>query len=153
MTRKSLYDFAGGDAAWQALAEVHYRRCLSDPVLQQVFGTEGRPDHAAHLGAWLAEVFGGPETYTQRYGGHEEMIKHHLGRLITEEQRARFVEVAMESADEAGFPNDAAFREQLRAYFDWGSRIALEYAQPGMSAPVGEPPPRWAWDGLIQRSS
>jgi hemoglobin len=151
MTREpTIYEYAGGGTAWRALAEAHYRRCLTDPVLIGVFGTEGKPDHAEHLAAWLGEVFGGPATYTERYGGHEGMVSHHLGRLITEEQRVRFVDALLEAASEAGMPSDARFRDALRAYGDWGSRIALEYSQPGMAPPKGEPPPRWGWDGLIR---
>src|SRR5262245_47698755 len=40
--------------------DAQYRRCLTDPVLTQIFGTQGRPGHAEHLAAWLGEVLVGP---------------------------------------------------------------------------------------------
>jgi hemoglobin len=96
----------------------------------------------------LGEVFGGPKAYSENYGGHIAMVSHHLGRNITEEQRQRFVEAMLESADEVGLPNDTEFREQFRKYFDWGSRTAKFYSSPGdKKLPEGEPPPRWGWKG------
>src|SRR5260221_13492454 len=99
-----MYEFAGGQSAFERLAEAQYRRCLDDPILSQVFGTVADPDHAPRLAAWLAEVFGGPKTYSEGYGGHDGMIAYHLNGAFTEEQRIRFVEVMMEAADEGGCP-------------------------------------------------
>src|SRR4030081_2262933 len=70
----TMYKFAGGQSAFDRLAEAQYRRCLEDPILSQVFGTVADPEHAPRLAAWLAEVFGGPKTYSEGYGGHEGMI-------------------------------------------------------------------------------
>ena len=61
----SLYEFAGGAPAFARLAEAHYRRCLSDPLLTPLFGAVARSGHAAALADWLAEVFGGPKSYTR----------------------------------------------------------------------------------------
>ena len=36
MARPSLYEFAGGDPAFLALATAHHERCLLDPVLGRV---------------------------------------------------------------------------------------------------------------------
>ena len=63
----TIADFAGGPEAFRRLAEIQYSRCLEDPVLQEIFGTEGRPDHVEHLAAWLTEVFGGEPRYTLEY--------------------------------------------------------------------------------------
>jgi hemoglobin len=142
----TIADHAGGPEAFRRLAEIQYARCLEDPVLQEIFGTEGRPDHVEHLAAWLNEVFGGEPVYTRRFGGHVEMVRHHVGRGIEERHRARFVEVTMEAAAEAGMPDDERFRKRLREYLDWGSRIALEYQDPDKPLPHGEPVPQWGWE-------
>ena len=113
-------------------------------MLQEIFGTEGRPDHVEHLAAWLTEVFGGEPRYTLEFGGHVGMVRHHVGRGIEERHRVRFVEVTMEALDEAGLPDDERFRTRFREYLEWGSQIALEYQDPAMPLPHGEPVPQWA---------
>jgi hemoglobin len=104
-----------------------------------------RPEHAARLAAWLGEVFGGPKTYSERYGGHAALVEHHRSRAISEKQRARFVEAMMEAADEAALPADPAFRERFRAYLEWGTRIAVHYSAPGAAPPPPEDVPSWGW--------
>ena len=41
----TIYEYLGGARALHALAAAQYRRCLTDPVLAEVFGTQGRPGH------------------------------------------------------------------------------------------------------------
>ena len=146
MTEPTIFEHVGGRDALQRLAAAQYRRCLTDPVLVQVFGTKGRPGHAEHLAAWLGEVFGGPDTYTRELGGHAALLRHHADRAITEEQRQHFVQAFMEAADEADLPSDARFRRRFREYIEWGSQIALAVSQPGADVTSHEPVPRWDWD-------
>ena len=141
----TLYEYAGGRAALRALADVQYRRCLTDPVLVEVFGSEGRADHVDHLADWLSEVFGGPRLYTERHGGHGALLRHHADLGIEERHRRRFVEEFIEAADEIGLPADATFRARLREYLDWGSAIAQAVSQPGADTSSDEPVPVWGW--------
>ena len=142
----TIADFAGGPEAFRRLAEIQYRDCLADPLLQEVFGTTPHPDHAEHLAAWLTEVFGGEDRYTREFGGHTAMVEHHVGRGITERHRLRFVEVTMAALDEAGLPDDERFRRRFREYLEWGSKIALYYQDPAKPLPHGEPVPQWGWE-------
>jgi truncated hemoglobin YjbI len=103
------------------------------------------PDHPERVAAWLCEVFGGPKFYGERYGGYERMISQHVGKRIRPEQRARWVALMAQSADEAGMPQDAEFRAAFTAYLEWGSRIALENSQADAHPPPGMPIPRWWW--------
>ncbi|HEV3000756.1 MAG TPA: group II truncated hemoglobin [Solirubrobacteraceae bacterium] len=129
--RATLYEFAGGREALRRLAGIQYARCLTDPVLSEIFGTDGRPEHVDHLADWLTEVLGGPKLYTERHGGHEALLGHHADLRIDDVHRSRFVEVFVEALDAAGLPDDELFRRRLREYLDWGSRIAQEISQPG----------------------
>src|SRR5438128_4272621 len=61
MTRPSIYEFAGGDDAFLALAAATTERCLADPELNHPFGQDLSPRHNENLAAYLAEVFGGPD--------------------------------------------------------------------------------------------
>jgi truncated hemoglobin YjbI len=58
------------------------------------------PQHPEWVAQWLGEVFGGPATYTKERGGYPHMLSRHLGRALTEQQRARWVRLMGEAADE-----------------------------------------------------
>ena len=109
-TKPTIYEHLGGADALRRLAEAQYRRCLTDPVLISVFGTQGRPGHVEHLAAWLGEVFGGPDSYTRELGGHGALLRHHANLAITEAQRQRFVTASSRQPTRPGSPamNDSA---------------------------------------------
>jgi hemoglobin len=145
MTEPTMFAYAGGAPALQALAETHYGRCVSDPLLMQVFGTEPHRDHVVRLADWLGEVLRGPDRYTRLHGGHSALLRRHAGRGITEEQRQRFVEIFFESADDVGLPANPVFRTRLREYLDWGTGIAVDVSQQASVADSHEPVPIWGW--------
>lgn len=145
MTEQTMFEYAGGAPAIQALAATHYGRCLSDPVLAEVFGDDQHPEHVGRLADWLAEVLGGPDAYTRQHGGHNALLRQHAGRHITEEQRRRFVEVFLEVADDVGLPDHPVFRDRLREYVEWGTAIARDVSQQDGVDPTSEPVPAWGW--------
>lgn len=61
------------------------------------------------------------------------------------DQRAHWVALMTQSADEAGLPQDAEFRAAFTAYLEWGSRIAVENSQADAHPPPNMPIPRWWW--------
>jgi hemoglobin len=144
----TLYDFAGGADAIRRLAECQYARCRRDPVLQPLFGTEPRPGHAEHLADWMAEVLGGPKTYTEQHGGFPTLLHHHQNLSITDEQREHFVDAFMSAADDADLPADTAFRSRLRDYVAWGAGVAQRNSQPGYEADMTATVPSWDWGDL-----
>ena len=73
------------------------------------------------------------------------MISQHVGKCITEEQRARWVKMLCQSADDAKLPNDPEFRAAFVAYLEWGSRIGKENSQQNAMPPPNMPVPRWWW--------
>src|SRR6185312_16243483 len=100
---ETIYDHAGGQEMLHRFVDVFYSSVLADPVLQPLFGA-GRPEHVAHLAAFDAETFGGPDTFSREMGGFAELIEVHRGLGITEEQRQRFVDLYMAAADTVGLP-------------------------------------------------
>ena len=65
--RPTLYEFAGGDDAFLALAAAHHVRCLADPELNHPFShADLNPEHVQRLAAYWAEVLGGPPRYSER---------------------------------------------------------------------------------------
>lgn len=145
---ESLYDAVGGLEALRRLSNTFYDGVLADPVLAPVFADFTRT-HIEHVAVWLAEIFGGPARFTAGLGGHQALLRSHLGLSITEEQRVRWMEL-MTVAVQKELPDDELLRRRVLEYFDWGTRIARDVS----AAPVGEdlgdpgPTPRWGWDGL-----
>ena len=140
----TVYDWAGGHAAFDRLTDVFYRRVRDDEILGPVFAGMDE-HHPQHVATWLAEVFGGPPRYTEEHGGYPHMLHKHLGLAITETQRRRWVTMIMDAADEAELPADPEFRSAFVAYVEWGTRLALGNSQPGAAPPPEAPVPRWGW--------
>src|SRR4051812_16045525 len=113
--RETLFDHAGGTEGLHRVVAHWYPRVLADPVLKPVFGA-GRPTHVEHLTAFFGEVFGGPTRSTDECGGFPALLEAHRGLNISEEQRQRFVELFLDSADAVGMPDDEPFRTALRRY-------------------------------------
>jgi hemoglobin len=140
----TLYEWAGGQEAFDRLTEAFYGRVRRDEVLAPVFA-QMPPDHPHHVALWFAEVFGGPPRYTEELGGYPHMMRKHLNRALTEEQRARWVQLIGLAADDTGLPADPEFRSAFVAYVEWGTRIAVANSQPGAKPPPEAPVPRWGW--------
>jgi hemoglobin len=142
-----MFDFAGGEPAFLALAAAHHERCLQDPVLNHPFSHGVNPEHIERLAAYWAEVFGGPTRFSESYGGHSAMLRLHAGTGADEEFGPRFVACFMQALDDAGLPADPEFRARLRSYMEWAVGEVLSYSPHGAQVPVGLPVPRWSWNG------
>ena len=140
----TLFAWLGGLPALERLFAVFYARVPSDPVLAPVFATMS-PAHVKHVAAFVAEVFGGPKTYSEQLGGHAAMIRKHVGRALTEAQRKRWIALLLECADELGVPSDPEFRSALVGYLEWGTRLAVLNSQPGADVSAEAPMPAWGW--------
>ena len=73
------------------------------------------------------------------------MVGQHLNKALSEQQRARWVQLIARAADDAGLPQDAEFRAAFVAYLEWRSRIAKENSTPGPHRRLRCPVPRWWW--------
>jgi len=140
----TLYEWLGGLPVLEKLTALFYSRVPEDPLLGPVFARIP-PDHPAHVALFLAEVFGGPAHYSKDHGGHANMIRHHLQRRLTQEQRRRWVELLLTCGDEIGLPDDPEFRSAFVAYLEWGTRLAVINSQPDASVNTDQPMPRWGW--------
>jgi truncated hemoglobin YjbI/quinol monooxygenase YgiN len=143
----TLYAWAGGAEALSRLTGVFYEKVLKDDLLAPLFAGLA-PDHAHHVALWLAEVFGGPHTYSETQGGHGHMVAKHAGKHITEPQRRRWVNLIQDAADDAGLPADAEFRSAFLAYVEWGTRLAVYFSGPDAQPPAEQPIPRWGWGAM-----
>lgn len=140
----TLYDWLGGIDALNRLTERFYQRVKDDPLLAPVFAHMSG-EHPAHVAAFLGEVLGGPATYSQQHGGHPSMIRHHLDKHLTQEQRRRWMALLLDTADQLEMPDDPEFRSALVGYLEWGSRLAVINSQPGAEVTEDAPMPKWGW--------
>lgn len=145
---ETLFDAIGGLDVLRRLSTRFYDAVLADPILAPVF-VNFTPTHRDHVADWLGEIFGGPETFTAEHGGHQSLLRAHLGLAVTEEQRTRWMEL-MAAAVDRELPPDETLRTRVMEYFDWGTRIAMDVSQDPVGTDLDDPgpTPRWGWDGL-----
>jgi hemoglobin len=147
--RPTLYEFAGGEEAFLALARAHHERCLADPELNHPFSHEDQhPQHVERLAAYWAEVMGGPSIYSQSCGDESFVLAMHARNGDMGDLGERFLACFVGAMDDAGLPDEPAFREAMRAYMRWAVDNVLSYSPVDAVVPAGLGVPRWDWDGL-----
>ena len=152
--RPTLFEFAGGEPAFVALAGAHHARCLADPDLNHPFShADLNPEHVARLAAYWAEVMGGPPRYSRECADQSFLLRLHAGNGDMDDLGRRFVDCFVAAADDAGLPADPAFRAALRAYMEWAVKDVLAFSAVDSVVPAGLPMPHWSWNGLQPTSS
>ena len=150
--RPSLYEFAGGDAAFLALAAAHHARCLADPELNHPFmRPDQHPRHVERLAAYWAEVMGGPPRYSASCGGHSGVLRMHACNEDLTDLGRRFVDCFVGAAEDAGLPAEPEFRAALRSYMEWAVAEVLSFPASAEEVPPRLPMPNWTWNGLLVR--
>jgi hemoglobin len=140
----TLFEWLGGTPALKALIQRFYERVPEDAVLAPLFA-HASPKHAEHVERFVAEVLGGPKSYSAELGGHPAMVHKHVGRSLTEPQRQCWMQLLLQCADELGVPSDPEFRSAFVAYLEWGTRLAVINSQPGADTSGSAPMPSWGW--------
>ena len=148
MTERSIYEVAGGEPAFLALAAATTERCIEDPDLNHAFAQGLSPRHNENLAAYWAEVFGGPPNYSRSLGGHSGMLLIHAGHVAPDEWGDRFEACFIQAIDDAALPDDPELRRALADYMHWATREVNSYAAAGARVEPDQPMPRWSWGGL-----
>ncbi len=142
----TLYEWAGGKDALEKLTQLFYSKVAKDELLSEVFKNMS-PQHSSHVAHFIAEVFGGEKFYTEEdHGSHAMMVQHHVGKMLNENMRKRWIQLLLESADAIGLADDPEFRSAFVGYLEWGSRLAIINSTTTEN-PVkeDEPMPNWGW--------
>jgi hemoglobin len=149
LIRPTLYDYAGGETAFLALARAHHARCLADPVLNHPFShPDQHPEHVERLAAYWAEVLGGPATFSSTCGNESGVLALHAGNGDLGDLPERFYGCFVAALDDAELPDDQEFRAAMQAYMRWAVDNVAAYTPEDSVIPAGVPMPRWGWDGL-----
>ena len=74
------------------------------------------------------------------------MIGKHIGKMLTEQQRQRWISLLLATADEVGLKSDPEFRSAFVGYIEWGTRLAVINSHLSEN-PIreSEPMPKWGW--------
>jgi truncated hemoglobin YjbI/uncharacterized Fe-S cluster protein YjdI/CDGSH-type Zn-finger protein len=144
-TTPSIFQWCGGLPALTRMTRLFYEKYVPDDEMLAPIFANMSADHPQRVAKWLGEVFGGPACYSEEYGGYPRMIAEHVGKCLTEDWRARWVALMIQSSQEAGLPNDAEFRSAFSSYLEWGSRLAVENSQTTSRPPRHMPMPAWGW--------
>lgn len=149
---ETLYDTLGGLPTLRRLTRNFYDRVLADDLLAPVFAGFTL-EHVDHVAIWLAEVFGGPADFTATLGGHQALLRSHLGLAIGEEHRQRWLELMSAAVSEV-LSDRPDLHPTVMAYFDWGTAIARDVSQMPVGTDLGAPGsvPRWDRNGLVTDS-
>src|SRR5688572_25912328 len=142
----TLYEWIGGSETLEKLTSAFYAKVLKDELIGPVFSNMS-PQHAQHVAHFIAEVFGGGPQYTDRHeGSHAKMVGHHIGKMLTEPMRQRWIQLLLQTADEVGLADDPEFRSAFVGYLEWGSRLAVLNSNVAEN-PIkeDEPMPKWGW--------
>jgi hemoglobin len=147
--RPTLFEYAGGESAFLALARAFHQRCLDDPELNHPFSHPGQhPQHIERLAAYWAEVLGGPRTFSEECSDHSSVVRMHAGEGTMEDLGRRFVACFDAALDDVGVPDDPGFRAAVHDYMEWATAEMIAYPTSAEDVPAGMPMPRWSWDGL-----
>ena len=91
--RPTLYEFAGGEKAFEPFAAALHARCLADPELNHPFSHPGQhPEHNQRVAAYLAEAFGGPARYSAECADQAHVVWLHAGNGDMSDLGRRFAD-------------------------------------------------------------
>jgi len=150
VARASIYEFAGGNQAFLALATAVTERCIEEPELNHAFSHGLSRNHNENLAAYWAEVFGGPSSYSRNLGGHSGMLTLHAAQGAPDEWGDRFESCFIQAMDDAELPDDPEFRKAMRDYIHWATREVNWYSPVGSRVEAEKRMPRWSWDGPVE---
>jgi len=126
----TLFEWAGGLPALTRMTRLLYEKHVpADDLLAPLFAGMA-PDRPRREAAVIAAAFGGP-------GVPQAPARPDM----SEEQRARWVALAVQAASEAGLPADPPFRSALVSYLEWSSRVTDAPAPAWDWGPAGPPAP------------
>jgi CDGSH-type Zn-finger protein/truncated hemoglobin YjbI len=129
----TLFEWVGGLPALTRMTRLFYEKHVAgDPVLAPLFA-DMPPGLPQRMAAWLGEVFGGPAADDQEEG-YPQMLAGLVGEGLDDGQRARWVALLGQAAQEARLPAEPEFRAAFASFIEWD-----------IASPQDKPTPRWDW--------
>lgn len=144
----TLFEAVGGEEGVLRLARAWHHRVLADEIVAHAFSHGFHPQHTERLAAYWGEAWGGPPTYSERYGDESSVVRIHSGNGLHEEMDRRAIECFVQAMDDAQLVGPL-LRRVLHDYFTWATTTSMSaYPETADHVPDDLRIPRWSWDGL-----
>ena len=85
-----LYEAVGGLSFFEALVDAFYEGVATDAVLRPLYPADDLTDSRRHLALFLAQYWGGPQTYSEERG-HPRLRLRHMPFRIGPTERDRWL--------------------------------------------------------------
>ena len=146
---QTIYDAAGGQQAFLALAHAWHARCMADPIVSHAFSHGFQPQHTSRLAAYWAQALGGPNEYTDSMGSESLVIRMHSGNGEHREMDEQAQVCFALALDDAGIPDEPQLRSTLHLYFRWVTDRLAAHAESADGVPDGLAMAHWSWNGPL----
>jgi hemoglobin len=147
---QTVFEAAGGSAAFLRLAKAWHARVMADEVVSHAFSHGFHPDHSQRLADYWAEALGGPTTYSDSHGTETLVVRMHSGNGPHEEMDRRAIVCFDQALVDAGLADDDQVRQVLHDYFAWATINTMSrFHRSASDVPEGLSIPLWSWDGLV----
>jgi hemoglobin len=110
----TVYEAVGAMGFFERLVGAFYRRVTADPVLTAMYDADDLPGAQQRLTLFLAQYWGGPETYSDQRG-HPRLRMRHIPFAIGPTERDHWLTAMTEALDEVGI--HPLLRERFDQYF------------------------------------
>jgi hemoglobin len=133
--RGALYDAAGGMPAFERLVGEFYDRVESSEVLRPLY-PRSLAEPRRHLTLFLAQYFGGPDTYS-RERGHPRLRARHLAFAIGRRERDAWLACMDEALAAAGIGEPS--RSEMQRYFEDAATFMINQDEIAIGGPGSMP--------------
>ena len=118
---RTIFEAAGGAAAFAGLVDRFYEGVAGDPVLRPLYPPD-LAESKRRLALFLMQYFGGPATYSQERG-HPRLRMRHLPFAIGQAERDAWMRHMRAAVEATELPDDV--RVVLLDYFERASTFMI----------------------------
>jgi hemoglobin len=145
----TIFEALGGAEGVLRLARAWHVRVLADEIVAHAFSHGFHPQHTERLAAYWGEAWGGPPTYSERYGDESSVVRMHSGNGPHEEMDRRAIECFDQAMEDAGIV-DPQLRRVLHDYFALATTTVMSaYHDDAGDVPDDLRIPRWSLEGRL----
>ena len=127
MLNRSVFELAGGEAAFRLLVERFYAGVAGDDVLRPIYPEEDLTGATERLTLFLIQYWGGPTTYSQQRG-HPRLRMRHQPFVIGLRERDAWLGHMTAAVESLGLA--PAVRAALLDYFATASTAMVNQPAP-----------------------
>ncbi len=120
----SLFEAIGGAEVVLRLARAWHERVVQDEIVAHAFSHGFHPQHTERLAAYWGEAWGGPPTYSEKYGNESSVVRMHSGNGPHREMDLRAIECFDSAIDDVELV-EPSLQRVLHEYFAWATTTTM----------------------------